>query len=177
MQCHTCTTFFNPTGLLEWSTFAILGQARIWGTSHQTCASVWLWAILPVLLGLILSAQELVVTLHFWLGIPVFSNSMRCSCGTVISEFWDYVLSCGNSPIRICRHNAPCEVIWYALIQNHRQQNYVHCQNGLGQLCISPWKSHHYVRQGCGDTTTTWMDRNTEFSQRNMKPSKSILAR
>ena len=42
-----------------------------------------------------------------------------CSCETVINDFGDHVLGCGSGPLRICQHDALCEVIWYALLQDH----------------------------------------------------------
>ena len=76
-------------------------------------------AILSELLGLTLSGQEFVVALRYWLGIPLFPVSARCSCGTVIDGFGDHVLGCGDSRLRIRRHDAICDVIWHALIQDN----------------------------------------------------------
>ena len=57
--------------------------------------------------------------LRYWLGIPLFPASVRCSCGTVIDSFGDHILGCGNGPLRIRRHDAICDVIWHALLQDH----------------------------------------------------------
>ena len=57
--------------------------------------------------------------LRYWLGIPLFPASVRCSCGTVIDSFGDHIFSCGHGPSRIRRHDAICDVIWHALLQDH----------------------------------------------------------
>ena len=57
--------------------------------------------------------------LRYWLGIPLFPASVRCSCGTVIDSFGDHILGYGNGPLRIRRHDAICDVIWHALLQDH----------------------------------------------------------
>ena len=53
------------------------------------------------------------------IGVPVFSGSLRCSCGTVIDDFGDHILGCGSGPMRIRRHDVICDVIWHALLQDH----------------------------------------------------------
>ena len=70
-------------------------------------------------LGLTLSGHEFVVALRYWLGILLFPASARCSCGTVIDGFGDHVLGCDDGPLRIRRHDAICDVIWHALVQDN----------------------------------------------------------
>ena len=67
----------------------------------------FLWA-LPV------SRQEFVCSLWYWLGIPIFSStdSVHCSCGSAVDQFGDHLLGCGHDPMRICRHDVLCDVIF-----------------------------------------------------------------
>ena len=37
----------------------------------------------------------------------------------MIDSFGDHILDCGNGPLRIRQHDAICDVIWYALFQDH----------------------------------------------------------
>ena len=37
----------------------------------------------------------------------------------MIDSFGDHILDCGNGPLRICRHDAICDVIWHTLLQDH----------------------------------------------------------
>ena len=37
----------------------------------------------------------------------------------MIDSFGDHILGCGNGPLRICQHDAICDVIWHALLQDH----------------------------------------------------------
>ena len=69
-------------------------------------------------------------SLRYWLGIPFFPASVRCSCGTVIDGFGDHILSCGNGPLRICRH----DVIWHTLLQDHSgYKKEQHCGTDLNR--------------------------------------------
>ena len=103
------------------SSCSLRDQARIRAISSHSCASAWLRAIPSVPLGLTMSRQEFVCSLWYWLGIPVFAatDSTRCSCGTVVDCFGDHLLSCGHGPMRIRRHDALCDVIYHALLQDN----------------------------------------------------------
>ena len=113
------------------SSCSLRDQARIRAISSHSCGSAWLRAILSVSLGLTMSRQEFV---WYWLGIPVFAttDSIRCSCGTVVDCFGDHLLSYGHGPIRICQHDALCDFVYRALLQDNsgckREQR---CGSGL----------------------------------------------
>ena len=103
------------------SSCSLHDQARIRAISLHSCASAWLGAIPSVPLGLTMSRQEFVCSLRYWLGIPMFAvtDSIRCSCGTVVDCFGDHLLSCGHGPMRIRQHDALCDVIYHALLQDN----------------------------------------------------------
>ena len=63
---------------------------------------------------------SLVVAVHLWLGIPVFSeaDSVLCSCHQLVDRFGDYLIGCSHGPLRIRRHNALCDIIYYALLED-----------------------------------------------------------
>ena len=73
-------------------------------------------------------------SLWYWLGIRVFAatDSIHCSCGTVVDRFGDHLLSCGHDPSRICWHDALRDVVYHALLQDNsgckREQR---CGSGL----------------------------------------------
>ena len=117
------SVFQHSVDLYNFSTLlnscTLRDQARVRGISHHPSASAWLRAIPSESLGLTLSGGEFVTALRYWLGIPLFPASVRCSCGTVIDSFGDHILGCGNGPLRIRRHDAICDVIWHALLQDH----------------------------------------------------------
>ena len=54
-----------------------------------------------------MSKQEFVYSLWYWLGIPLFTStdSIRCSCGSVIDQFGDHLLGCGHGSMRIRQHD------------------------------------------------------------------------
>ena len=103
------------------SSCSLRDQARIRTISSHSCASAWLGAIPSVSLGLTMSRQEFVCSLWYWLGIPIFSStdSVRCSCDSVVDQFGDHLLGCGHGPMKICRHDALCDVIFHALLQDN----------------------------------------------------------
>ena len=94
-QLHLNTCQFNS--LL--SSCSLRDQARIHAISSHTCASAWLRTIPSVSLGLTIFGQEFVCSLWYWLGIPLFAStdSIRCSCGSVVDQFVDYLLGCGHA--------------------------------------------------------------------------------
>ena len=85
------------------SSCSLRDQARIHAISSHACASAWLRAIPSVSLGLTMSRQEFVCSLWYWLGIPSFAStdSIRCSCGSVVDQFGDHLLGCGHGLMRI----------------------------------------------------------------------------
>ena len=127
-QLDTC----QSSSLL--SSCSLRDQARIRAISSHPCASAWLRAIPSVSLGLTMSRQEFVCSLWYWLGIPVFAStdSIRCSCGNVVDRFGDHLLGCGHGPMRIRRHDALCDIVFHALLQDNsgckREQR---CGSGL----------------------------------------------
>ena len=127
-QLDTC----HSSSLL--SSCSLRDQARIRAISSHPCASAWLRAIPSVSLGLTMSRQEFVCSLWYWLGIPVFAStdSIRCSCGNVVDRFGDHLLGCGHGPMRIRRHDALCDFVFHALLQDNsgckREQR---CGSGL----------------------------------------------
>ena len=105
--------------LLLLDSCSVRDQVRLCAISHHFCASAWLQAIPSELLGLTLSGQEFVVVLRYWLGIPLYHVSARCSCGVVLDGHGDHILGCGDGPLRIRRHDAICDLLWHALVQDH----------------------------------------------------------
>ena len=103
------------------SSCSLRDQARIRAISSHSCASAWLRAIPSASLGLTMSRQEFVCSLWYWLGIPILSSadSVRCSCGSVVDQFGDHLLGCGHGPMRIRRHDALCDIVFHALLQDN----------------------------------------------------------
>ena len=68
-----------------------------------------------------MSGQEFVFSLWYWLGIPLFTSTdpIRCSCGSVVDRFGDHLLGCGHGPMRIRRHDALCDIVFHALLQDN----------------------------------------------------------
>ena len=82
-------------------------------------AVAWLRAIPAPSLGLTMSQHEVVLAVHLWLGIPVFSSYTRCPCRQLIDPMGDHLLGCGQGPLRIRRHDALCQVLYHALLNDH----------------------------------------------------------
>ena len=103
------------------SSCSLRDQARICAISSHAYASAWLRAIPSVSLGLAMSGQEFVCSLWYWLGIPLFTftDPIRCSCGSVVDRFGDHLLGCGHGPMRIRRHDALCDIVFHALLQDN----------------------------------------------------------
>ena len=80
--------------------------------SLHTLVPVHGLAIPLVSLSLTMSSQELVYSVWYWLGIPILSStdSVRCSCGSVVDQFGDHLLGCGHAPMRIHWHDALCDI-------------------------------------------------------------------
>ena len=103
------------------NSLTIRDQARIRSISADPCTSSWLRAIPCDSLGLSMSSQEFVCSLRYRLGVPLFSaiSPVRCPCGSVVDQFGDHLLGCGHGPMRIRRHDALCDVIYHALLQDN----------------------------------------------------------
>ena len=89
--------------------------------------------------------------LRYWLGIPLFPASVRCSCGTVTDCFGDHILGCGNDPLRIRRHDAICDAIWHALLQDHigckKEQRCSTDLNCPGDIFYPDFQLGNYINQ------------------------------
>ena len=76
-------------------------RARLNTISAQH-AGAWLRAIPNPNTDLTMPHRECVVSLHIWLGNPLFPadlGSKRCSCGQILDKFGDHLLGCGqNTP-------------------------------------------------------------------------------
>ena len=53
--------------------------------------------------------------------IPLFTSTdpIRCSCGSVVDRFGTILLGCGHGPMRIRRHDALCDIVFHALLQDY----------------------------------------------------------
>ena len=60
------------------------------------------------------------MALHLWLGIPVFpeADPTLCSCHQLVNCFEDHLIGCSHEPLRIRQHNALCDIIYYALLED-----------------------------------------------------------
>ena len=47
------------------------------------------------------------------------TSPVRCPCGSVVDQFGDHLLGCVHGPMCICRHDALCDVIYHALLQDN----------------------------------------------------------
>ena len=52
--------------------------------------------------------------LQYRLGISLFHDSVRCSCGAVFGGHGNHILGCGDGPLRICQHDAICDLLCHA---------------------------------------------------------------
>ena len=60
------------------------------------------------------------------------SDSICCSCGSVVDQFGDHLLDCGHGPLRIRQHDALCDIVFHALLQdNSGCKRGQHCGSGL----------------------------------------------
>ena len=115
LQLHLDEHFYSEV-LLQRS---IRDRARLLALSYSsglTCA--WLQVIPCPQLGLAILPAEFVVALRLWLSIPVFSDadSPLCVCGQMFDHFGDHLIGC---PLHIRRHNALCDLIYYALLEDN----------------------------------------------------------
>ena len=57
------------------------------------------------------------MALRLWLGIPVFpeADPNLCSCHQLVDHFGDHLIGCSHD---IRRHNALCDIIYYALLED-----------------------------------------------------------
>ena len=72
-------------------------------------------------LGLSMMSSEFSIALCYWLGIPLFSSSnlQSCTCRSPLDQHGDHLLGCGQGPLRICRHDALCNILYHALSQDN----------------------------------------------------------
>ena len=86
----------------------------------SSLAFAWLQVPPSPQLGLAISPAEFVVALCLWLGIPVFSemDPSACSCHQLVDHFCDHIIGCSHGPLRIRRHNALCDIIYFALLED-----------------------------------------------------------
>ena len=99
------------------SQYSIHNRVRLLALSDSSgLACTWLRALPFPQLGLALPPAEFVVALRLWLGIPVFSEAdpALCSC----HQLGDHLIGCSHGPLRIRRHNALCDIIYYALLED-----------------------------------------------------------
>ena len=54
-----------------------------------------------------------------WNSIVASTDSIHCSCGSVVDQFGDHLLGCGHGPMRIRQHDALCDVVFHALLQDN----------------------------------------------------------
>ena len=68
--------------------------------------------------------QEFIISLRIWLGIgifPSFPDAIRCTCGQILGQFGDHLLSCGHGNLRTKRDDSFCDVIFHALLLDNSQ--------------------------------------------------------
>jgi len=70
-------------------------------------------------LGLAIPEPEFAIGLHIRLGVSLFPLSPMCTCLTTIDNFGDHLLSCSQGLMRIHRHDALVNIVFYALMQDH----------------------------------------------------------
>ena len=103
------------------SQYSIRDRARLLAVSDTSgFAYAWLRALPSPKLGLALPPAEFVVALRLWLGIPVFPEAdlTLWSCHQLIDRFGDHLIGCSHGPLRIRRHNALYDIIYYALLED-----------------------------------------------------------
>ena len=103
---------------------SIRDRARLLAISDPSGLScAWLQVLPAPQLGLAIPPAEFVVALRLWLGIPVFSraDSFSCSCHQLVDRFGDHLIGCGHGPLRVRRHNALCDIIYYALLEDNSE--------------------------------------------------------
>ena len=103
------------------SQYDICDRARLLVLSDPSgLACAWLQVLPSPQLGLAIPPAEFVVALHLWLGIPVFSemDPSACSCHQLVDCFGDHIIGCSHGPLRIRRHNALCDIIYFALLED-----------------------------------------------------------
>ena len=69
-------------------------------------------------LGLAMNKQEFIISLRIWLGIaifPSFPDAIRCTCGQILGQFGDHLLSCGHGNLRTKRHDSDFVMSYFML--------------------------------------------------------------
>ena len=60
-----------------------------------------------------MTRQEFVFSLVLVKIFTLFSsNSICCSCGSLVDNFEGHVLGCGHEPMRIHKHNTLCDIVF-----------------------------------------------------------------
>ena len=78
-------------------------------------AGDWLNAIPSRALGLHFLDREYCVCLQYWLGLPIFSESSRCSiCHVSADRYGDHHVGCGSNGDRIFRHDSIRDAVFSA---------------------------------------------------------------
>ena len=87
-----------------------------------------------------MNKQEFIISLHLWLGIaifPSFPDAIRCTCGQMLGQFGDHLLSCGHGNLWTIR----CDVIFHALLLDNSQTR--HEQRCSGESNSRPGDTYH----------------------------------
>ena len=102
------------------------------------------------------------VSLHIWLGIPLFPadlGSKCCSCGQILDKYGDHLLGCGQNNIRTRRHDALCNVLYHALlVDNGNCRKEQRCNTNT---CARPGDIFHPDFEQCRATYFAVTVRNT----------------
>ena len=74
-------------------------------------------------LVLAIPSAELIVALRLCLSIPVFSNAdpPLCTCGQYVDCFGDHLIGCGCDPFHMQRHDALCNIIYHAFLEDNSE--------------------------------------------------------
>ena len=86
-----------------------------------------------------MSRQEFMCFLWYQLGIPMFTSiSVSCFCGRLTDQFGNHLVGCGHGSMGIHRHDALCDVIYHALLQDNsgcrREQHHGPCLDHPGDV-------------------------------------------
>ena len=83
------------------------------------------------------------MALCLWLGIPVLSETSLsfCSCHQLVDCFGDHLIGCGHGPLHVRHHNALCDIIYFALLEDNSE---VHREQGVsGESASRPGDVFH----------------------------------
>ena len=98
---------------------------------------VWLQVLPAPQLGLAIPPAKFIVALCLWLGIPVFSraDSFSCSGHQPVDCFGNHLIGCGHGPLHIRCHNALCDIIYYALLEDNSEVYQEQGMSGESSSC------------------------------------------